>query len=310
MGIYVIGNFIKHERIKKGFTQEELSDGICTPATLSNLENGKHLPGNGIINGLLEKMGSVGYNIPFLQNDLDILVEQLEREMLSAMWENNTEKVVFFLSQIENMDFVHDTIDTQYISAAKWYIDMENGTFNEDASKGVIECIGTTIAHFDELDDIDEASLLTFVEEYLLYLLCECSGIESVNGKRILEQLYNNINFNYIKLGKKHEGFVRLGMKLAEIMIDDENNEKSEKILEEIEKYHILQGEFDKLADTARLKAVLLIRKGKKDEAKEVIVCAYFHLLAYGYEIEAGKLREYSKSNLNILFEISYKVGL
>jgi transcriptional regulator with XRE-family HTH domain len=310
MGVLIIGNFIKQERIKKGYTQEELSDGICTTSTLSNLENGKHLPSTEIINALLDKMGSVGYNIPFLQSNIDLLVEQLEYEMLSAMWQGNTDKVGFILSQLEDMDFVHDLIDMQYINAAKWYIDMTNGTLQSDTAKEIVKCIKTTYPQFDESGDIGDTSLLTSIEEYLVYLLCKNIGMENVKGKKILEQLYNNINLNYVKQGKKREGFADIGMILAKIMLDDGNDEMSGKIIEEIEKYHVLQGEFDKLADTAYIKATLLTRSGKSKEAKDVVVSAYFHMLAYGYEIEAGNLMEYAKSVLGITFEIEYKVGI
>jgi hypothetical protein len=277
---------------------------------LSNLENGKHLPSTEIINALLDKMGSVGYNIPFLQGDIDLLVEQLEYEMLSAMWQGNTDKVIFILSQLEDMDFVHDTIDIQYINAAKWYIDMTNGTFKEDTAKEIVECIKTTFPQFDELGDIDEKSLFTHIEEYLVYLLCENIGVENAKGKRILEQLYININYNYVKQGKKHEGFAYIGMILAKIMLDDGNNEKAGEIIEETRKYHILQGEFNRLTEIAHIKATLLTRSGKSKEAKDVVVSAYYHMLAYGYEIEAGNLREYAKSVLGITFEIEYKLGI
>lgn len=38
MAVYVVGDFLRETRIRKGYTQEEVSYGICTPASLSRIE--------------------------------------------------------------------------------------------------------------------------------------------------------------------------------------------------------------------------------------------------------------------------------
>ena len=40
----LIGWIIKQTREEIGLTQEQLCEGICTPATLSRIENGKQAP--------------------------------------------------------------------------------------------------------------------------------------------------------------------------------------------------------------------------------------------------------------------------
>ena len=40
MAIYSMGEVIRRLRKEKGYTQEELSEGICTPGGLSRIENG------------------------------------------------------------------------------------------------------------------------------------------------------------------------------------------------------------------------------------------------------------------------------
>ena len=39
MAVYVVGDFLRETRLRKGYTQEEVSYGICTPASLSRIEN-------------------------------------------------------------------------------------------------------------------------------------------------------------------------------------------------------------------------------------------------------------------------------
>lgn len=49
MAVYVVGDFLRETRLRKGYTQEEVSYGICTPASLSRIENGAQKPGRLIL---------------------------------------------------------------------------------------------------------------------------------------------------------------------------------------------------------------------------------------------------------------------
>ena len=54
MAVYVVGDFLRETRLRKGYTQEEVSYGICTPASLSRIENGMQKPGRLIDNIILK----------------------------------------------------------------------------------------------------------------------------------------------------------------------------------------------------------------------------------------------------------------
>lgn len=51
-----IGEIIKETRKKLGLTQEEVSFGICEPATLSRVENNKTTPTRNVVNALLQRL--------------------------------------------------------------------------------------------------------------------------------------------------------------------------------------------------------------------------------------------------------------
>lgn len=46
MSNYLIGDYIRDTRLRRGYTQEQLSFGICTTASLSRIETGAQAPGN------------------------------------------------------------------------------------------------------------------------------------------------------------------------------------------------------------------------------------------------------------------------
>lgn len=58
MAVYVVGDFLRETRLRKGYTQEEVSYGICTTASLSRIENGAQKPGRLILEKLFERLGT------------------------------------------------------------------------------------------------------------------------------------------------------------------------------------------------------------------------------------------------------------
>ena len=60
MARYIVGDAIRDLRVHKGITQEELSEGICTPATLSKIENGSQTPSRKTYEALMQRLGQPG----------------------------------------------------------------------------------------------------------------------------------------------------------------------------------------------------------------------------------------------------------
>ena len=60
MGEYSKSAIIKYTRKSLGITQEELSESVCDPVTLSRYESGKIDPSDSKFLRLMEKMGEKG----------------------------------------------------------------------------------------------------------------------------------------------------------------------------------------------------------------------------------------------------------
>ena len=63
MGIYLFSEVLKRTRQSLGLTQEMLCEGICSPQTLSRIENGRQKPGKNTSRQLMERMGKEGSRI-------------------------------------------------------------------------------------------------------------------------------------------------------------------------------------------------------------------------------------------------------
>ena len=56
MPTYGMGDAIHEMRIRAGCTQEELAYGICTPGTLSRIENGKEVASKQVFEALCQRL--------------------------------------------------------------------------------------------------------------------------------------------------------------------------------------------------------------------------------------------------------------
>ena len=57
MAVFPYGDWIRYRRKMLKLSQEDLSDGICAPTTLSRIENGSQQPSLSILEALLERLG-------------------------------------------------------------------------------------------------------------------------------------------------------------------------------------------------------------------------------------------------------------
>lgn len=77
----LIGPYIRQKRLDKGWTQEELCDGICSVPTLSRIETCERTPSSGVLKALLEKLGlPTGPFVALLGKD-DLAIEKLKKDI-------------------------------------------------------------------------------------------------------------------------------------------------------------------------------------------------------------------------------------
>ena len=58
-----LGEKIRQARREKGLTQEQLAEGICSPITVSRIENGHQMPSKAILDALLSRLHSSVYQL-------------------------------------------------------------------------------------------------------------------------------------------------------------------------------------------------------------------------------------------------------
>ena len=64
MAFYIFGDYIREQRERMGVTQEDLCEGICSPGTLSKIENGRQGVRLNQYIALMERLGLPVQPIP------------------------------------------------------------------------------------------------------------------------------------------------------------------------------------------------------------------------------------------------------
>ncbi len=86
----LIEEVIRYARLRNGYSQEELSEGICTPETLSRIETGKRNPTIKNFYALMEKLKTkLGYyNTDFVVEHFETLekISELKKHSIYKRW--------------------------------------------------------------------------------------------------------------------------------------------------------------------------------------------------------------------------------
>ena len=58
-----LGDIIRSLRKKAHLSQEQLADGICSPVSISRIENGMQMPSGTVLEALLSRLGTSTYQL-------------------------------------------------------------------------------------------------------------------------------------------------------------------------------------------------------------------------------------------------------
>ncbi len=133
MGEYSKSAIIKYTRKSLGITQEELSESVCDPVTLSRYESGKIDPSDSKFLRLMEKMGEKGSTFIFQLETSLLEVEDESEKLNKAIEQHDWEEAERIKNNlIQNNNFNLDYFENrQYLQWVETIIQYEQGMINE-----------------------------------------------------------------------------------------------------------------------------------------------------------------------------------
>lgn len=163
MPSYFIGDFIKETRIRKGYTQEQLCLGICTPASLSRIENGAQMPGRTTLDGLLQRLGVEDKLFDVFESKKDMQICRMLNEVMRDIGHREYDKLEEHTGELEELIGTGCEPQHQYLTFAKGVLAQKQGAPDEKVMEMYMQAIRMTLPEFDGATPL-ETNLLTFNE--------------------------------------------------------------------------------------------------------------------------------------------------
>lgn len=149
--LYLCNEIIRFERIYSGKTQEQLSENICSPETLSRIESGKRAPSRRNFNAIMNKLGIERriYNSYICSNDFGVYEQERSISKHVARHQYKEAKRIFD-SLKEKMD---SSIleNRQYILSMEIMLDRNLGKMtDEEALEKIEKALAYTLKDYEQ----------------------------------------------------------------------------------------------------------------------------------------------------------------
>ncbi len=163
MAVYVVGDFLRETRIRKGYTQEEVSYGICTTASLSRIENGMQMPGRLILEKLFERLGTENnlFNSFVSREEMELYIEI--QTLIRNVTDEDIEKIEEQINVVEKLVKNTSELEHQCLFWAKGKLAAQKDGNNYEAMNWLMRAIRITLPDFDGKTPLRN-HLLTFDE--------------------------------------------------------------------------------------------------------------------------------------------------
>lgn len=163
MALYIIGDFLKETRQRKGYTQEEVSFGICTTASLSRIENGVQTPSRYMLDKLLERLGMENNVFNIFVNKDEMEFYETMQTMSRNITDGDMVELEKQIKRLEKMTKNSTEIEKQSWFWAKGVLLQKQGGSTEEVMELFMRAIHITLPIFDGKTPLKN-NLLTFDE--------------------------------------------------------------------------------------------------------------------------------------------------
>lgn len=153
METYNIGKIIRETRTRRNISQEELSDGICSPVTLSRIENGMQKPSLKIEEALLERLGYHAENLVVYADEREVRKHRLESEIqVRIMHYEKTEDLIEEYVSLLATRGAEMMLEKQFVQMAVAVQGLYTGEWNlEKVKEEIVAAIRLTMPDFSDV---------------------------------------------------------------------------------------------------------------------------------------------------------------
>lgn len=293
MANYPIGKLIAEQRHRKGISQENLSEGICSVSSISKIENGLQTPSRKVCEALFQRLGISTRNCRMCISDRDMHQAVLEERMLQSMETGDYDTVESLLREYEDGKESESPLEQQfvfYVRASLMGIAEED---KNEALELLWKAIRISMPNLN-MDTIERCQLLMIEEIRIFMKMAEMYYDlgERKFGKRILFYLKEYMDFSEIDEVEKAQIYPKLAYQLACWMENDGRYMEQLGICENGIQLCIRQGRLTEFPMLLASKGYALLKMGQDEAAESCLKQASVIFQAVGDPVRAGMVKD------------------
>lgn len=205
MAFYMFGDYIREQRERMGVTQEDLCEGICSPGTLSKIENGRQGVRLNQYIALMERLG-----LPVQPMGVQVTEEEMRWHRVKSKIQYTTAlgnwNIEEELEQLEHIKKNRTKEDKQFILFNRAVVNMKQGESIDNVISMLLEAMRITCPRFD-IDRTASVKLLTMDEILIISniataLKAKGNLMQAIKWEYFLKEYMENERLEYDGVGR------------------------------------------------------------------------------------------------------------
>ena len=301
---FFLGEYIKQRREALGLTQRQVCEGICTPVTLSRIENGTQTPSRTRINAILQRLGLPDDRYISLLSKNELKIEALKKEIVACGVAEKVQEGFEKLAQLEKLADPDDQITQQFVLRSKVLLGGLAGRYTpQERINLLMQDIRLTVPRFS-LEEIDQ--FLYTRDEITIINQVGIAYSDDGQNKKAAE-IYDQL-LRYIR---KHfdETITSIGVlpfvlyNYARVLDLCGCYEEGIELARECRKACIQYGHYQELPRCLEIEAECCHFLGQNQRSAELYRQSYYLCKVIGYEVGLQIVIREAKEYLNLEFE-------
>ncbi len=222
-----LGEIIYTLRKKAGLTQEALAEGICSPISVSRIENGNQMPSGRVLEKLLERLGTGTYELcsVYYENEQQASLRRALDEINAQVSSGDLDSARAALRELSAREM--DAGSLQYTKMLFAAIRMKDGTDDTGMEAELESALRLTKPNIDLRDCRGE--LFSPAEANLLVMLTEAKYLagKSLEAIRLGEEVLFALERSRSRLSEFHVFHINLAHNLSQYLVSEGRYEEA-----------------------------------------------------------------------------------
>lgn len=301
-----LGEVIRSLRKRMHLTQEELAEGICSPISISRIENGTQMPSSQVLDALLARLGTSTYQICniYYKSEKQIAFEKQADEVAVLIRDGQLERAKKCMASLEK-HVGENALNQQYymlLLASLQIGDSEKTDEVIDLLKQSLEITKPQFSYHDfrrKLLTAREANILS------LLLIAYYKKQDILEAIQLGEELSESLQQNVSKIKDYSIIRVNVALNLAQCLSIENRYREALRYCSDAEELSYKLSEHALLPEILCIKAKLLYHLGEREECERIMrgIIPYMELIHKKDMAEA--FRNYATNTLGITLELN-----